>query len=148
MKRILIIMILLLQIIFVFASENDSLNVFEGKKKSPFVATALSIVLPAGGQVYNEKWLKGSLFMGTEFVLGGIAATNYYLNAKGESTDLFGTLNASLSTAKTFTWFFAAVYVYSIMDAYVDANLSAFPSEKFILEPEPKINGVGISYQF
>lgn len=137
-----------MQIALAFASKQDSLTVFEGKKKSPFVATALSAVLPAGGQFYNEKWLKGSIFLGAELALGGIAAVNYYLNYLDSPADLFANSDAALSTAKTFTWFFAAVYIYSIMDAYVDANLSIFPSEKFILEPEPKLNGVGISYKF
>ncbi len=141
-------MIMFMQIVSAFANEQDSLKVFEGRKKSPFIASSLSVVLPAGGQFYNEKWLKGSIFLGAELALGGIAAANYYLNYLDSPTDLFSNRNAALSTAKTFTWFFAAVYVYSIMDAYVDANLSMFPSEKFILEPEPKINGVGLSYNF
>ena len=84
--------------------------------------------------------------MGTEIALGGYAVYHYL--------DHYNDIDASitsieaLSTAKQFTWFFAAVYVYSLMDAYVDAHLSAFPNERLILEPDPKINGIQLSYEF
>ena len=78
--------------------------------------------------------------------MGGIAAYYYY----DHNIDIDPTLSAdqALANAKQFTWFFAAVYVYSLMDAYVDAHLSAFPNERLILEPDPKINGLQLSFQF
>lgn len=146
MKKYLIIIIIILLCGTLLAEEPDTLIVFQGKMRSPVLAIGLSMVFPAGGQLYNQKWIKGGIFMGAELALGGYAAYHYldYYN----NIDAGITSAEALSTAKQFTWFFAAVYVYSLMDAYVDAHLSAFPDEKLILEPDPKINGVQLSYQF
>lgn len=85
--------------------------------------------------------------MTAEAALGGVAAWHYYNHVNGDDSSIFFEEDA-LSTAKRFTWFFAAVYVYSLMDAYVDAHLSNFPNERLILEPDPDINGIQLSLQF
>ncbi len=146
MKKVLFVIMLLLFCYSLSAEESDSLSIFQGKKRSPGLAIGLSMVFPAGGQFYNQKWIKGTVFMGAELALGGYAAYHYldYYN----NIDATITSAEALATAKQFTWFFAAVYVYSLMDAYVDAHLSAFPNERLILEPDPKINGIQLSYQF
>ena len=144
MKKLLLIIVLILFCGILCAEEPDTLVVFQGKMKSPILATGLSAVFPAGGQLYNQKWIKGGIFISAELALGGYAVYHYldYYN----DIDATVTSSEALSTAKQFTWFFAAVYVYSLMDAYVDARLSAFPNERLILEPDPKINGVQLSY--
>ena len=147
MKKCFIIIALILICGTLMAEKPDTLGVFQGKMRSPLLATGLSIVFPAGGQLYNQKWIKATVFIGAEVALGGIAAYHYYNHVNNINTTLFGD-DDPLSTAKQFTWFFAAVYVYSLMDAYVDAHLSAFPNERLILEPDPKINGIQLSYQF
>lgn len=147
MKKYLLIIVLIICCRSLVASEPDTLSFVQGKMKSPFVAISLSALVPGGGQLYNEKWLKSGIFMGAELALGGIAYYHYYNHANGISTSLFPNADP-LETAKQFTWFFAAVYVYSLMDAYVDAHLSNFPNEKLILEPDPKINGIQLSFQF
>ncbi|MCK5817538.1 MAG: hypothetical protein KAH15_05995 [Candidatus Marinimicrobia bacterium] len=146
MKKYLIIIALILFCGSLLADEPDTLVVFQGKMKSPALAVGLSAIFPGGGQLYNGKYLKSSIFMGTEIALGGYAVYHYldYYN----DIDANITSTEALSTAKQFTWFFAAVYIYSLMDAYVDAHLSAFPNERLILEPDPKINGIQLSYEF
>jgi Family of unknown function (DUF5683) len=146
MKKIVLIIVLILMCGSLFAQEPDTLVAFQGKMRSPTLAIGLSAVFPGGGQLYNQKWLKSGIFMGAELALGGIAAYYYY----DHNIDIDPTVTAdqALANAKQFTWFFAAVYVYSLMDAYVDAHLSAFPNERLILEPDPKINGLQLSYQF
>jgi len=129
------------------ANEPDTLRIVQGKMRSPFVAVGLSAVFPGGGQLFNQKWLKGGVFMGAELALGGIAYYHFRSHAEGQTISLFSNADP-LTTAKQFTWFFAAVYVYSLMDAYVDAHLSNFPNERLILEPDPKINGIQLSYNF
>lgn len=147
MKKLLLIIVLLLFCGSLFADEPDTLSFVQGKMRSPFAAVALSAVVPGGGQLYNREWLKSGIFIGAELALGGIAYYHYMNHANGINSTLFGGEDP-LSTAKQYTWFFAAVYIYSLMDAYVDAHLSNFPNEKFILEPDPKINGVQLSFQF
>ncbi|MDZ7821633.1 MAG: hypothetical protein U5N26_07365 [Candidatus Marinimicrobia bacterium] len=141
MKKLLFTVTLLFFACAAFAQEADTLR-FTGKAmKSPALATGLSAVFPGGGQIYNGKWGKGLIFMSGECALGATAAY-YYLDHSRYSSQ------ASLDNAKRFTWFFAAVYVYSLIDAYVDAHLSAFPDERLILEPDERINGVQLSYIF
>ena len=147
MKKILLIIVLILFCGSLMANEPDTLSFVQGKMRSPFVAVSLSAIVPGGGQVYNQKWLKSGIFMGAELALGGIAYYHYYNHANGISTSLLPNVEP-LEVAKQFTWFFAAVYVYSLMDAYVDAHLSNFPDNKLILEPDPKVNGIQLSYQF
>ena len=147
MKRILLISFLIFFVGLAYADEPDTLLQVQGKMRSPVLAIGLSAVVPGGGQLYNQKWLKSAVFMGGELALGGIAAYHYYNNANGINSTLFGGTDP-LTTAKQFTWFFAALYVYSLMDAYVDAELSNFPDERLILEPDPVVNGIKLSYQF
>ncbi|MCF7832953.1 MAG: hypothetical protein K9N05_05200 [Candidatus Marinimicrobia bacterium] len=147
MKKSLLIFVLILLCGTLLAQEPDTLVAFQGKMRSPALSIGLSAVFPGGGQLYNQKWLKGTIFMGTELALGGIAAYHYYKHVNNINSTLFGG-DDPLTTAKQFTWFFAAVYVYSLMDAYVDAHLSNFPNERLILEPDPKIKGIQLSYQF
>jgi len=146
MKKYLIILVMLLLSSSLFAQEPDTLVSYQGKMKSPALAVGLSAIFPAGGQLYNHKWIKGGIFTGAELALGGYAVY-HYLDYYNDIDPNITSANA-LSTAKQFTWFFAAVYIYSLMDAYVDAHLSAFPNERLILEPDPKINGIQLSYQF
>ncbi len=147
MKSFRIISLLILCVGFALANEPDTLQQVQGKMRSPALAIGLSAVVPGGGQLYNQKWLKSAFFMSSELALGGIAAYHYFNYSNGVNTTLFGG-NDPLTTAKQFTWFFAAVYVYSLMDAYVDAHLSNFPEDRLILEPDPVVNGVKLSYQF
>lgn len=146
MKKCLPIIVLILICGSLFAQEPDTLIAFQGKMRSPALAISLSAVFPGGGQLYNQKWLKSGIFMGAELALGGIAAYHYYNHAHDIDYSMFQ--GEPLATAKQFTWFFAVVYVYSLMDAYVDAHLSAFPNERLILEPDPKNNGLQLSFQF
>lgn len=141
MKKIYLIGFILLILMHLSAAEPDTLRFQEGKMKSPALAIGLSMVFPGAGQMYNNKWFKGAIFLTAETGLA-LTAGYYYIAYNNDMTQ------ESLSNAKQFTWFFAAVYAYSLIDAYVDAHLSAFPSERFILEPDPETNGVQLSYVF
>ncbi|MBN2781414.1 MAG: hypothetical protein JXR21_05580 [Candidatus Marinimicrobia bacterium] len=123
------------------AMKPDTLAFRPEKMKSPGLAIGMSMVFPGAGQMYNGKWVKGLVFLGAETGLGA-AAYYYYRDHYVNGTA------ASLETAKPLTWFFAAVYVYSLMDAYVDAHLSAFPDDRLILEPDPATNGIKLSIAF
>jgi ABC-type Mn2+/Zn2+ transport system permease subunit len=147
MKKTVSILVMILIAGSLLAQEPDTLHFVQGKMRSPALAIGLSAVIPGGGQLYNQKWLKSGVFMGTELALGAVAYYHYQNHANGINETLFGQ-GQPLQVAKEFTWFFAAVYVYSLMDAYVDAHLSNFPNERLILEPDPKINGVQLSFQF
>src|SRR6056297_791133 len=92
------------------AAENDS-TATDILPKKPGSALVLSAVIPGGGQYYNGKIFKGSVFAFGEIGLG-VAAYTYYRRYHVSEA------NVELETAKRLTWIFAAVYVYSLMDAY------------------------------
>ena len=150
MKKAGATILLLLIAVLSLAAEADTLRFTPKKMKRPALATGLSAVFPGGGQMYNGKWAKSLVFLGAET---GLAATaGYYYYGFAYYRDLYGensvSAQSSLTTAKRFTWFFAAVWVYSLIDAYVDAHLSAFPDERLILEPDTDMRGLRLSYNF
>ena len=85
------------------------------KIKIPSVAWKLSLI-PGMGQLYNEKYVKS-----VAFILGGAYA--YHKRSEFVSSGQIGKRN-------TYSWWLFGLYVWGILDAYVDAQLSTFPSTK------------------
>ena len=88
--------------------ENDILD-----NKDPNIAWKLSII-PGLGQVYNEKYIKGSLFFVSELSL--INNISIY--------------SADIAMRNSLMWFAIGLYVYNIIDAYVDAELNTFDNKE------------------
>ena len=85
------------------------------KIKDPSVAWKLGFI-PGLGQIYNEKWIKSGLLLGAQYY----AFDNYIrLRDKG-----------NISMRNTYAWWVSGLYIYGILDAYVDAHLSSFPIKK------------------
>ena len=85
------------------------------KIKNPNVAWKLSLI-PGMGQLYNEKYVKS-----VGFILDGTYA--YLKRSEFASSGQIGKRN-------TYSWWLFGLYVWGILDAYVDAQLSTFPSDK------------------
>ena len=81
--------------------------------KDPNVAWKLSII-PGLGQVYNEKYIKGSLFFVSEVSL--INNISIY--------------SADIAMRNSLMWVAIGLYVYNIIDAYVDAELNTFDNKE------------------
>jgi hypothetical protein len=92
-------------------------------KKSPRGAMIRSIVLPGWGQFYNGKWFKGILVAGTEIglVVNAMIQNDFANKAQDRLEHDFYIDNRNLSY-----WWLAAVILYSMTDAYVDAHLYDF----------------------
>lgn len=85
------------------------------KIKDPSIAWKLGFI-PGLGQIYNGKWIKSGLLLGAQYY----ALDNFIrLRDKG-----------NISMRNTYAWWVAGLYVYGILDAYVDAHLSSFPVKK------------------
>ena len=69
------------------------------KRKSPGAAIILSIVMPGGGQVYNQEIAKGAAFFGAFFLIGGIIPMGEWTYPAG-----------------------GAIMIWSAVDAYRTAN--------------------------
>jgi hypothetical protein len=114
-----------------------SLNTAE-KSKSPSKAVLLSCFIPAGGQFYNEKFLKGTIIGGFEVYTGYRALESYLSYRKTENNEDFG-------QALSFGFYFLGAWLYSMADAYVDAHLYNFSKR---IKFEAKTGSVCLKYNF
>jgi hypothetical protein len=91
--------------------------------KNPKGAMLRSLAVPGWGQFYNGKWFKGILVAGTEIGLVANAAimNQWAKEAVDENERFYYTDSRNLSY-----WLLAAAILYSVVDAYVDAQLYDF----------------------
>ncbi len=91
--------------------------------KSPTGAMLRSMIIPGWGQLYNQKPFKALLIGGSEIGLGiNIALQHQWAKrAATENDRAFYLNNRNLSV-----WYLAALILYSMADAYVDAHLFDF----------------------
>ena len=94
---------------FLFSSDDKISEKELLEYKDPDLAWKLSII-PGLGQVYNEKYLKGSLIFLSELSLVN--------NISIYSTDI--------AMRNRLIWLSIGLYVYNIIDAYIDAELNTF----------------------
>ena len=112
------------------------------RQKSPLVAVLLSAVIPGGGQIYNQSYWKVPIVWGVQafFVTQWISNNRQYESLKNQVADSiakgppYGSDLESLENARnsahdqrdSYAWYIAGVYLISVVDAYVDAELSGF----------------------
>ncbi len=108
--------------------------------KSPLVAVLLSAAIPGGGQVYNGSYWKVPIIIGAQvfFVtqwLSNNKSYEYYRTQYSNSISVYppyGDLNLKdlrdsyRDQRDSYAWYMAGVYLLSLVDAYVDAELSGF----------------------
>ena len=85
------------------------------KIRNPQIAWKLGFV-PGLGQLYNGKYLKSVGFLAGEY----IAVKNFN---KYKKINHIGLRN-------TYAWWIIGLYVWNILDSYVDAQLSTFPEKR------------------
>ena len=99
-----------------FSVESDSLSTI---KKNPEFAKKISFI-PGAGQLYNEDYLKGAIVIASEIYT--LTMANKY--------------SSSIVKRNNFIWWSLSIYIFSLVDAYVDAELSTFPDENTINQKE------------
>ncbi|MEO0246679.1 MAG: hypothetical protein ABIM20_01715 [candidate division WOR-3 bacterium] len=92
------------------------------KVKVPTKALLLSCFTPAGGQFYNEKYIKGAILGSIEIYTGYRAMKNYLSYRRTGSNERF-------ADALSFGFYFLSFWLYSMADAYVDAHLYGFKNK-------------------
>ena len=110
MKYNIIILIMTFCIVF----SQDKGYVDSTKIKSPKMAFRLGFI-PGLGQLYNKKYFKAIGFISGEY----LAISRF---------NKFKALN-NIGLRNTYTWWIFGLYIWGIMDAYVDAQLSTFPTK-------------------
>ena len=99
-----------------FSVESDSLSTI---KKNPEFAKKISFI-PGAGQFYNEDYLKGAMVITSEIYT--LTMANKY--------------SSNIVKRNNFIWWSLGIYIFSLIDAYVDAELSTFPDENTIKQEE------------
>lgn len=139
-------------------------------RKSPLAAVLLSL-LPAGGQIYNGSYWKVPIVWGVQgfFVYEWISSNKLYRAAQQQLSDsiaagetnqvagptslslatLIDARNAALDQRDSYAWYIAGAYLLSMLDAYVDAELSGFDvSPNLSSTPAGRVYAVKFSMRF
>lgn len=125
---------------------SDSANTMQHPKSA--LAAVLFSIIPGGGQIYNGSYWKAPIVWGVQayFVYEWIANNKIYRSYQQELSDsiaagapstsydpavlsvsdLIGLRNAAQSERDGYAWYIAGAYILSMLDAYVDAELSGF----------------------
>ena len=85
------------------------------KVRNPSLAWKLGFV-PGLGQLYNGKYLKAIGFIGAEYY-----TVNRLIDLKKES---------KVGLRNTYAWWVFGLFIWNILDSYVDAHLSTFPVKR------------------
>ena len=85
------------------------------KVRNPGLAWKLGVI-PGMGQLYNGKYIKAIGFMGSEYF-----AVSRFIELKNENR---------IGLRNTYGWWVFGLFIWNILDAYVDAHLSTFPIKR------------------
>jgi hypothetical protein len=108
--------------------------------KNPYQAMLYSTVVPGGGQFYNQSYIKSALVAGIQLYLIGYAIydsnqAKHYSNLMSTSTsDSYyyyrQQRNSYRKDMRSDVWWVGTTLMLSVADAFVDAHLYNFKSEK------------------
>lgn len=116
-------------------TEADSTAQPDTTQRAPNPRTALLLgLIPGGGQLYNEKWLKALIV---------ITANGYFSYQFQQARQAYQESQETedLEERNKFAWQLMFVYILGLMDAYVDAHLSTFPPDSsYQAQPLPPSN--------
>ena len=107
-------MILVLTVSISISQDNGYID--STKIRNPKIAWKLGF-MPGLGQLYNGKYLKA-----LGFVTGEYIAINRF--------NKFNQDNNSIGLRNTYAWWIIGLYIWNILDTYVDAQLSTFPIKR------------------
>ena len=85
------------------------------KVRNPGLAWKLGVI-PGMGQLYNGKYIKAIGFMSAEYF-----AISRFIELKHENR---------IGLRNTYGWWVFGLFVWNMLDAYVDAQLSTFPIKR------------------
>jgi hypothetical protein len=108
--------------------------------KSPLLAVALSLAVPGGGQIYNGSYWKAPIVLGLQafFVSEWISNNKTYKYYQQQYQNSILSMppygnpyikaqrDAWRDQRDSYSWYIAVTAVLSVVDAYVDAQLSEF----------------------
>ena len=102
-------------IAFSIGTSQESGYIDSTKVRSPGLAWKLGVI-PGMGQLYNGKYIKAIGFMSAEYF-----AVSRLIELKTENR---------IGLRNTYGWWVFGLFVWNMLDAYVDAHLSTFPIKR------------------
>ncbi|MBN2010294.1 hypothetical protein JW960_13195 [candidate division KSB1 bacterium] len=123
-------------------------NAANKKIPSPKGAMIRSIIVPGWGQFYNGKRFKAMLICGIQV---GTLARSVVYNQLYQNSTIDEDKEFYLNLRNQSTWFLAGSVIYSMLDAFVDAQLSTFdesPILSFDINPINTARSVRVSFRF
>ena len=132
---------------------------FAQTQRSPSRAVLYSAAFPGGGQLYNRAWLKAGLVVGVQGFLIGSAVwhgseKSYWQKLAESEPDEFlrqqylARSNDFGDELKNDLWWVGITAGLSMLDAYVDAHLSDFDSQKEEIRLRFEIGALLLKYSF
>lgn len=123
--------------------------------RSPLKAGILSAIIPGGGQVYNQSYIKAALAIGLEGLFLGYAlkydkkADKYYDDWKESDSSLdYQYYERYYERRANYYWWFGITIFVSTMDAVTDAYLHDFEYEKNRVRLKFNDQALMIEYDF
>ena len=102
-------------IAFSICTSQESGYIDSTKIRNPVLAWKLGVI-PGMGQLYNGKYIKAIGFMSAEYF-----AVSRLIELKTENR---------IGLRNTYGWWAFGLFVWNMLDAYVDAQLSTFPIKR------------------
>ena len=104
-------------ILFTFSigTPQESEYVDSTKVRNPGLAWKLGVI-PGMGQLYNGKYIKAVGFISAEYF-----AVSRFIELEKENR---------IGLRNTYGWWVFGLFVWNMLDAYVDAHLSTFPIKR------------------
>lgn len=134
-------------------------SLFAQPLKSPTKAAIYSALIPGGGQIYNQAYVKAGIVIGVQAYLVGSAIAHDkkvedYRKLAAQTSDVF--LNQHYKSKQqeykemrtSDFWWMGITVALSVLDAYVDAHLSDFDANKKKLHLLFEDEQVQIQYRF
>ena len=100
---------------FSICISQESKYIDSTKVRNPGLAWKLGVI-PGMGQLYNGKYIKAIGFMGAEYF-----AVKRFIELNNENR---------IGLRNTYGWWVFGLFVWNMLDAYVDAQLSTFPIKR------------------
>ena len=102
-------------IVFSISTSQDIGYIDSTKVRNPKLAWKLAFI-PGMGQLYNGKYVKALGFIGAEYF-----SVKRFIELKEED---------NIAIRNTYGWWVFGFFVWNMLDAYVDAQLSTFPVKR------------------
>lgn len=129
-------MLIALSVVLLFVCEIEALEY----TKNPLRAMLYSAVLPGGGQLYNQAYIKAAAVIGLQaFLIANAVSDNDKVNKYQDLMDnssqedfLFYKVkrDSYKDDLRSDYWWIGTVLVLSVADAFVDAHLYNYNAEK------------------